>query len=201
MLNKYAEKFLKYIKKLRKEYRTNNLLVPYGGDFTFQNPLNIFNNLDKVIQYMNRNYKNINVFYSTPNEYFQAIHKTNTKFPTKYDDFLPYADKPHLVWSGFFTSRPTLKMQVRHTSSELYSEAFCLALDYLANGKDTYTAFKTLFDEMGVLQHHDAITGTSKQHVADDYRQRLSLASATTKDQFLKSFKRLSGTPLTNLTM
>ncbi len=27
---------------------------------------------------------------------------------------------------------------------------------------------------MGVVQHHDAVSGTEKQHVADDYAQRLS---------------------------
>jgi hypothetical protein len=27
---------------------------------------------------------------------------------------------------------------------------------------------------MGIVQHHDAITGTERQHVADDYVQRLS---------------------------
>ncbi len=27
---------------------------------------------------------------------------------------------------------------------------------------------------MGVVQHQDAISGTEKQHVADDYAQRLS---------------------------
>ena len=27
---------------------------------------------------------------------------------------------------------------------------------------------------MGILQHHDAVTGTEKQHVADDYAKTLS---------------------------
>ena len=27
---------------------------------------------------------------------------------------------------------------------------------------------------MGIAQHHDAVSGTSRQHVADDYAQRLS---------------------------
>ncbi len=29
-------------------------------------------------------------------------------------------------------------------------------------------------EAMGVAQHHDAISGTEKQQVADDYAQRLS---------------------------
>jgi hypothetical protein len=29
-------------------------------------------------------------------------------------------------------------------------------------------------EAMGVIQHHDAISGTERQHVADDYIQRLS---------------------------
>ena len=27
----------------------------------------------------------------------------------------------------------------------------------------------TMKDAMGIMQHHDAITGTEKQHVGDDY--------------------------------
>ena len=30
-----------------------------------------------------------------------------------------------------------------------------------------------LLDTVGVVQHHDGITGTGKQHVADDYVSRI----------------------------
>lgn len=33
-----------------------------------------------------------------------------------------------------------------------------------------------LRETMGVMQHHDAITGTEKQHVANDYARLLSEA-------------------------
>jgi alpha-mannosidase len=31
---------------------------------------------------------------------------------------------------------------------------------------------------MAILQHHDAVSGTEKQHVADDYSKRLAAASS-----------------------
>ncbi len=31
-----------------------------------------------------------------------------------------------------------------------------------------------LREQMGVLQHHDAVSGTAKQHVTEDYAQRLA---------------------------
>jgi len=34
----------------------------------------------------------------------------------------------------------------------------------------------SLREAMGVMQHHDAITGTEKQHVADDYARILAEA-------------------------
>ena len=36
----------------------------------------------------------------------------------------------------------------------------------------------TLCRAVGVAQHHDAVSGTSKQHVADDYAKRLAIGAA-----------------------
>lgn len=36
-------------------------------------------------------------------------------------------------------------------------------------------ALETLAEAMAVAQHHDAVTGTAKQHVTEDYYKRLSI--------------------------
>jgi hypothetical protein len=42
---------------------------------------------------------------------------------------------------------------------------------------------------MGVMQHHDAITGTEKQHVAEDYALRLSEAFEDAHNTAQKAIK------------
>lgn len=41
-----------------------------------------------------------------------------------------------------------------------------------------------MFDAMGVYQHHDGITGTAMQHVADDYTRRLKEGMAASNQVY-----------------
>ena len=41
-------------------------------------------------------------------------------------------------------------------------------------GPNTYS----LGDALGIAQHHDAVTGTAKQHTTDDYAKRLTIGAS-----------------------
>ncbi len=54
--------------------------------------------------------------YSTPSRYLDALANANVKWPTKYDDMFPYADDPLSYWTGYFTSRANDKEYIRRAS-------------------------------------------------------------------------------------
>lgn len=64
-----------------------------------------------------------NLIYSTPSCYLKAVYdetmKNNIKWPVKIDDFFPYASDQHAYWTGYFTSRPTLKRYEREGNNFL----------------------------------------------------------------------------------
>ena len=45
--------------------------------------------------------------------YHQALMSSNNSWPTKDDDFLPYASDAHTHWTGYYSSRPTSKYFMR----------------------------------------------------------------------------------------
>lgn len=91
----------------------------------------------------------------------------------------PYANEPNEYWSGYFTSRPNDKANARHASRTLRAYNKMLAKSYFPAPKfnsmasDVYQLEK-LLDAVSVHQHHDAITGTDRSHVAADYVRRVN---------------------------
>ena len=61
----------------------------------------------------------VHVFYSTPSIYLKALHDAGQVWGVKTDDFFPYAHCAHCYWTGFYTSRPTLKGYVRQNNNLL----------------------------------------------------------------------------------
>ncbi|KAG5675727.1 hypothetical protein PVAND_005607 [Polypedilum vanderplanki] len=172
--------FVNYIQTQSTFYRTNNIILTMGGDFTYMDAHTYYKNLDKLIRYTNQRQADglkVNLFYSTPSCYLKSLYDAGITWPTKTDDFFPYASDPHAYWTGYFTSRPTIKRFERVGNHFLQ---VCKQLTATANVKESFFEphLSHLEKAMGVMQHHDAVTGTEKQHVANDYSRMLNVAIA-----------------------
>ncbi|KAM0909303.1 hypothetical protein ACQ4PT_014880 [Festuca glaucescens] len=150
--------------------RTNHIMWTMGDDFNYQYAESWFRNMDKLIHYVNKDGR-VHALYSTPSIYTDAKHSSNESWPLKHDDYFPYADSKNAYWTGYFTSRPTFKRYVR-TLSGYYLAA--RQIEFLVGGLFT----SSLEDAMGIAQHHDAVSGTAKQHTTDDYSKRLALGAS-----------------------
>ncbi|KAL5564813.1 hypothetical protein UlMin_027977 [Ulmus minor] len=163
--------------------RTNHVMWTMGTDFQYQYAQSWFRQMDKFIQYVNQDGR-VNALYSTPSIYTDAKYATNDAWPIKNDDYFPYADHINAYWTGYFTSRPALKGYARWTSG-YYLAARQLEL-FRGRSKQGPTT-DSLADALAIVQHHDAVSGTSKQHVADDYAKRLAIGYTEAEDVVAKS--------------
>ncbi|XP_063787232.1 lysosomal alpha-mannosidase [Pseudophryne corroboree] len=173
-----VDAFLKTVDKQSQKYRSNHLVMTMGSDFQYENAIPWFKNMDKLIDLVNAKQVNgskMNVIYSTPSCYLNALNRVPLSWPMKTDDFFPYADGAHMFWTGYFTSRPAFKRYERLSNNFLQVCNQLEALTGPAATQGPYGSSSSLMlrRAMGVAQHHDAVTGTAKQHVNDDYTLRL----------------------------
>ncbi|KAK7316862.1 hypothetical protein RJT34_00622 [Clitoria ternatea] len=151
--------------------RTNHIMWTMGTDFKYQYANTWFRQMDKFIHYVNQDGR-VHALYSTPSIYTDAKHAAKEAWPIKTDDYFPYADRVNAYWTGYFTSRPALKGYVRFTSG--YSLA-ARQLEYFKGKSALGPKTDSLAEALAIAQHHDAVSGTEKQHVANDYAKRLSI--------------------------
>lgn len=171
----------------------NVVLIPLGDDFRY----NVieewdqqYTNYVKLINYINSNkdlYKS-EIKFGTPSDYFDEIVKRYDQFPTLKGDFFVYSDifsegRP-AYWSGYFTTRPYMKLLDRELEHSLRGAEilYTIALNVARQNrlKPHIKVLERDFEKLirsrrnlGLFQHHDAITGTSKSFVMRDYGLKL----------------------------
>jgi lysosomal alpha-mannosidase len=113
--------------------------------------------------------------------YIDAVFADDLVWSTKYDDMFPYANNDVSYWTGYFSSRANDKEYIRRAQHTLHSSNKLFTLNSLnqeINAQSDFAAKaletkENMMDVVGVVQHHDAVTGTGKQHVADDYSRQI----------------------------
>lgn len=171
----------------------NVALIPIGDDFRYNKEREVdqqYLNYKKLIDHINANketYKT-EISFGTPKDYFREIKKRSLQFPTLKGDFFVYSDifsegRP-AYWSGYFTTRPFYKILSGELEHNLRAAEilFTIAFNYARQSKNhnSLKVFEKNYEKMilarrnlGLFQHHDAITGTSKAAVMRDYGMRL----------------------------
>lgn len=101
-----ADAFAAEIRKRSLAFKTNQIFSFFGCDFQFENAHINFKNMDKLIKFINSHPEyNMNVRYSTPSLYLEAIHRQNITWSVFEYDFFPYVSfiRSKLIFSRLTT--------------------------------------------------------------------------------------------------
>ena len=185
--------------------KTSQQMWAMGSDFNYQNADHWYHNMDKIVHYANLN-GSINVFYSTPTKYTQAKYDETIKkkltWEVRTDDMFPLGDNYHNYWSGYFTSRPALKKQVRRATNFLEAARQMEVVGKpskvdLATARPSPVVGNSFTDSLegtiGVATHHDGMSGTERQDVANDYEQRIAESHIEAEEGVARALSKLIG--------
>lgn len=174
-------------------YAHNVALIPIGDDFRYNKEREVeqqYTNYKRLIDYIMAHPERYQteIGFGLPRDYFAAINERQGKFAALQGDFFVYSDiftegRP-AYWSGYFATRPVYKMLSRELEHNLRGLEILFTVAFnRARQTGNYNAlrvFEKNYEKMilarrnlGLFQHHDAITGTSKANVMRDYGLRL----------------------------
>ena len=195
-------------------FKTNAVLIPLGDDFRYEKLKEWdlqYDNYQKLFDYMNTAPDlNMEARFATLSDYFDYIRQEHevesSPLPSLTGDFFTYSDRDDHYWSGYFTSRPFFKRFDRlldsllRSTEILYSVAFFQNLA-VASSPDIRQKLEYVRQNLALFQHHDAITGTARDVVVNDYSQRMHrslLFSHAIMEEILKDVYRTKKSSKTN---
>ncbi|KOX75617.1 Alpha-mannosidase 2 [Melipona quadrifasciata] len=199
-----AELLLEQYSRTGSLFTHNVVLMPLGDDFRYDHAIEWdqqYTNYKILMDYINSRKEEYNaeVVFGTPKDYFREVRKRIDDFPTLKGDFFVYSDifsegRP-AYWSGYFTTRPYMKILDRELEANLRSAEilYTIALNVAKQSGKDFMLYETYFEKLvkarrnlGLFQHHDAITGTSKSFVMKDYALKLfeSISDTTSLQSF-----------------
>eukprot|EP00731_Ephydatia_muelleri_P009267 Em0004g1605a len=201
-------------------YMTDHVLVPFGNDFAFQNATEDFASMDEIVDAINSNSTayGLTIRYSTLSEYMDAVLSAGVTFPSRGGDFLPYiacspcgsvpcdgtyGNSPcgttDTFWSGFYTSKPAQKLLSAVQDASLRALETIRALSLFLGNGNVEEALVLAKNTSAIMQHHDAITGTSFTESYNDYNVRLgkALTAGDSVTSIMKAAILCSASPVT----
>ena len=105
------------------------------------------------------------------------------------DDLFVYEESNGDSWSGYYTTKPRLKRNIRQVGNILRN--FKLIVAYLISEyKKEIDQLIDVMEDVAVFMHHDSITGTAKRAVDDDYFERIKKIEAYIMQFFSSKLKR-----------
>ena len=147
-------------------YKTGNYLMLYGDDIYFSE-IDLARQQFQLIEAMRAASPEVNIQFATIQDYLKAVMAENKTYSTFEGDFVPYVSYygDHLIsWTGFYSSRPFQKSQT------YLAHSLVRAAEITAGLVENHEFIG--YESCNVL-HHDAITGTCKPYVSEDYFRRI----------------------------
>ncbi|PRP89017.1 hypothetical protein PROFUN_02295 [Planoprotostelium fungivorum] len=175
-----ADATVKMAKERNSWYRHRYLLIPFGDDFTHTNAPADYDNMDRLMDYINaRPDYGVTLKYAVLSDYINAVNALNLTWSVMdHADFFPYNDGPNSYWSGYYASRPAYKHSLRKADALLHATEVMLTTVRnfeLLNDTSSYDgAVQELRMATAIGTHHDAVSGTENTRTWEDYERMLT---------------------------
>lgn len=195
-LHDFTQKLIQQFRLKTANYKYKVMMLPHGGDFRYVTDYEWekqYKNMKVFMQYVNENKKmfNVHMRFGTLKDYFNEVRRQEQKYGLTYPvvsgDFYTYTEGTD-YWTGYFTTRQFDKRLGREVleslrAAELFTAVAFQDPSFEDDGpkKRILSYLESARKNLGVFQHHDAITGTSQAHVVIDYEKLLTSAFSSTQ--------------------